>query len=618
MDYLPLQKYTFKKHIFLLYLLLMSFVASATYSGVYNKELENLIVVDPNKSLSIAQQNLFDTELRADTSGQLIAYYYISLSLSILSDNSIDNYIAKGLALAEKTNNIVFKIEFLGLRANQNELKGDYRAALADANQAMQYVSEINDDRLLAITLSTIAQIQLAIENYDSALKNIEDALAIFKANNDKVNISDTYNSLAIIYSVLGDYDSGIKYYQESERYDETKSPYNTASLYYNLAIAYVSKNEYDVAIEYYNKSMGQSEKVNDKNSLAFVQYGLAEVYLLQNKNIEAEEKLYPVFKIFKSTNDTLMVFNSYLMMSEIQISLKQHAESLMYLDLAGKLVKTLNTPSVKLSFLEKKLEYFEAEEMWKQALELKKQTSEIEKEIQENEKSKVVENIKIRFNAQFDKEEMAYLQQSISQEKRKGLYLSGLMLLIFLAIIMVYFLYRSQRKIKKTLFYLGIESELVQMPSRRETLKILKNYHKNSQLQQEPLAIIMIDLDHFKQLNDTYGFTKGNQVMIHFAKVAKNIMPANGFIGRLGGQEWLLILPNYNIDQINVLLKEIREMYNEPRLVSLPLDYVLHFSSGIMISESNCTDVVKVMKSVDEAMYQAKINGKNQDIMAN
>lgn len=60
-----------------------------------------------------------------------------------------------------------------------------------------------------------------------------------------------------------------------------------------------------------------------------------------------------------------------------------------------------------------------------------------------------------------------------------------------------------------------------------------------------------MVDLDYFKSINDNYGHETGNEILIYFAKTAKKIMPNIGEVGRIGGEEWLILLRTLDLDLI-------------------------------------------------------------------
>ncbi len=614
----------FQRSVLLLIALLgLSGPVLSDYSEPYDKDLEDLVLVDPNQAILIAKKNLLDAELSGNSKKQLESIYYIATIMNVLSDTeNLDKFIEKGLALAISVNNTRFKSEFIGFKAYQSELQGDYNPAIIDANKALRYAYETNDDRLIAESLALRGQMHLAIENYDLALKDIEEAIDYFKANDDKENISLSYNLLAILYSSLGEFDNAIKYYQESEIYDEVKSDYNQATLYYNMGALYASMKKYELAVEYYDKSRKLSIKTKDGYSIAFTNYGMAEVYILKNEINQAEISLSSVFPVFESNDDLLMLFNSNLLMAEIKTLKRDFTLALAYLDKALEQSKVLNTPSVYLFFIRQKVAYFVAQEQWEDAYKLVLKSNDIRLEVQEKDKNKLISELKIRFNAQFDQEKLELLQKqnklqqhSILQEKAKQKYLLGLIGLGLVLLLFTYVSYRNQRKIKRHLYSLSVTDHLTKVSNRRHIIRKLIEYQNKSIEQDFSFGIVMIDLDYFKKINDTYGHEVGNEVLIYFANCAKEVMSDIGEVGRIGGEEWLILLPNISFDIIRVKLNELRETYKSAISLKIPKDCILSFSSGVLLNSGQYESHEKMLSDVDIAMYKAKNKGREQDV---
>ncbi len=603
--------------------LILSYQCHANYSKDYDKELSDLITIDPNKTLALALDKLDQSQINGDVEKQLFSIYYILESLSILSETQqIDAYIKQGLELAKKNHNIRFESEFLSFQSYQYELKGNYNEAVISANKALHLSEEIDDDRIRAELLAGRGQVQLAIENYDLAMKDVENAIAVFKENDDNENLSLNYNLLAIIYYSMGDLDNALKYYQESQIYDEIKSPYNLATTYYNIGSVYASKEDYSQALDYFNKSTLLSKQNNDKASLAFANYGIAEVYLFQNKVRESEEVIKLTIEIFKDIEDELMLFNANLLMAELKTKNKLYSEALVYLDLAEIQKNSMDTPSTNLYFLFQKIDYYVAQKLWKEAYDLTILVSDAKNKLQEDELNKLVSELKVRFNAQFDQEKLELLtnknklqQEVIVQEKARQKYLWGLVILGFLIFTITYVAFINQRKIKKHMYQLSITDHLTRVSNRRHIVQQMKNLHQQSLTEMTSFGLVMIDLDYFKNINDSYGHDVGNEALIYFAKTVKTVIGGNGEIGRIGGEEWLLLFPNISIEEIRKYLNEIRDTFKASLSLKIPEDCVLSFSSGVIMCAGQYDNYEKMLSDVDNAMYSAKQKGREQDV---
>lgn len=140
-----------------------------------------------------------------------------------------------------------------------------------------------------------------------------------------------------------------------------------------------------------------------------------------------------------------------------------------------------------------------------------------------------------------------------------------------------------------------------------------------SSPLEYSFYAFTMIDLDHFKVINDTFGHAAGDAVLITFAKLLReNFQEEEYIVGRLGGDEFGIFAHFAGVDaheaslRIRVRLQKVR---NEFREVDLALgDYKLSFSSGTAFTEPWKANYEQLHKQADDLLYQSKRNGKDRD----
>jgi diguanylate cyclase (GGDEF)-like protein len=291
-------------------------------------------------------------------------------------------------------------------------------------------------------------------------------------------------------------------------------------------------------------------------------------------------------------------------------------------LELAREKCEILDTPSVYLSYYQQLITYYVAQDMWKEAYEHKTKLATIKSNVNTKNKENLTSELKIKFNAQFDHEKLELLQKQnslqknvIKQEQTKQNYLWMLLLLGLTLFIITFTAYLNQAKSKKRLYKLSTTDDLTNVANRRHIMKKLKKLHQLNLTENTPFLLVMIDLDYFKKINDTFGHEIGNEVLKHFAQSAKNVLQMNGDIGRIGGEEWLLLLPETDINQVRNVLQELREAYKNYCLLKIPEECVLSFSSGVLKCNGQYDSYEKMLTGVDAAMYQAKEKGREQDV---
>ena len=169
-------------------------------------------------------------------------------------------------------------------------------------------------------------------------------------------------------------------------------------------------------------------------------------------------------------------------------------------------------------------------------------------------------------------------------------------------------FLTKLNEDIKKRAFY----DSLTKLPNRAFIYEILEKELKKAKRNQSLFALFFIDMDNFKDINDTYGHLIGDAVLVEFAKRLQKSVRETDYIGRLGGDEFILVVSDVqNKEGINVLVRKIREHINQPFTVD---GHVLNISCSIGIScyPDDADEMSKLIENADIAMYAVKRKSKD------
>lgn len=135
----------------------------------------------------------------------------------------------------------------------------------------------------------------------------------------------------------------------------------------------------------------------------------------------------------------------------------------------------------------------------------------------------------------------------------------------------------------------------------------LIKMAHRHERM----VAVAMIDIDHFKVINDTYGHDIGDAVICETGQVLHSLLRNSDLLARYGGEEFCLLMENIQVDQIEHVAEKIRSSIEE---YSMQVDEAtLKFTISIGIYYSDSTTLETMMKRADENLYNAKHNGRNQ-----
>ncbi|UVE17228.1 PleD family two-component system response regulator [Pseudomonas sp. LS44] len=156
------------------------------------------------------------------------------------------------------------------------------------------------------------------------------------------------------------------------------------------------------------------------------------------------------------------------------------------------------------------------------------------------------------------------------------------------------------------------VRDSLTGLYNHTHTLQLLEDATSRSRRDGKPLSFAMLDIDHFKKVNDSYGHPMGDRVIKSLALFLKQRLRKTDQIGRYGGEEFAVVLPDTDATGAARLLDEIRRRFAEIHYPAHPADLSCTFSCGIA-ERVDGVDGAALAKRADEALYAAKHGGRNR-----
>ncbi|MEM9330639.1 MAG: sensor domain-containing diguanylate cyclase [Pseudomonadota bacterium] len=126
-----------------------------------------------------------------------------------------------------------------------------------------------------------------------------------------------------------------------------------------------------------------------------------------------------------------------------------------------------------------------------------------------------------------------------------------------------------------------------------------------------------IMDLDHFKSINDTFGHAVGDEVIKELVNVVRSNTRRSDIIGRFGGEEFVLLLPDSGEKEAEIVIERIRNVFAETELPSLK-GKKCSVSLGFTLRRKGEVSIDKILERADKALYEAKRNGRNQSVFHN
>jgi diguanylate cyclase (GGDEF)-like protein len=159
---------------------------------------------------------------------------------------------------------------------------------------------------------------------------------------------------------------------------------------------------------------------------------------------------------------------------------------------------------------------------------------------------------------------------------------------------------------------------DLTGIENRRAGMARLEDEIANSVRTGQPLGVLLLDLDHFKAVNDTYGHRTGDRVLSHVTRVCRTALRPADLLARYGGEELIAILPNADADAVSTVAERLRQSVAETAVPRPDGDAVAITVTigGISWNPIVATDADALMTSADVALYAGKADGRNRSII--
>jgi diguanylate cyclase (GGDEF)-like protein len=489
--------------------------------------------------------------------------------------------------------------------------------------QAEKNAKESENRKLLAESYGFIASTLSANFNDSEALKYYHKAYLIVKDLDEGLEMAYLKIQMSNSYSYIFDNEKAIELANEAINYFN-KNEYYYDELYAQNTLAnnYMRMKEYDEAIIRYQKIIELSSKV-EKESLIEVAYiGLTRAHHKKKQNDKARHYFNLYQQVPPSSDSPFSIIGNLMLSTEIAIAEKNIPLAQSNILEIESILLTLDKEGIlgwQISLLDLKTDIAVFNQDYKGAYQLQKETRELSKSYQSIKREKARSKYKVMFDTdqallknqllERDKQlDKVALENSAKQNKLQTLLTFVISLL---ALGLLFFIHR-QRKNSKMLNKLANTDMLTELANRRYTFIYAEAMLAQAKKNKENFSAIIFDVDHFKKINDTYGHSGGDIALKEIALITNEYVRSNDILGRIGGEEFLVILPNTSSKQAYEIAERIRKAIEIKDIMLNDTVVNISASFGISNLEENQQNFNQIFHEADVALYKAKNSGRN------
>lgn len=158
----------------------------------------------------------------------------------------------------------------------------------------------------------------------------------------------------------------------------------------------------------------------------------------------------------------------------------------------------------------------------------------------------------------------------------------------------------------------------MTELHNRRHFTTLADAEWQRFQRYQRPLSMLMFDIDHFKFINDKLGHDAGDRAIVHLADLAREDKRPTDILARVGGDEFVMLLPETDVAQASVVAERLRQKVAATPAGQPGAEMKMTISIGVADATLSMPGIHALLKQADEALYRAKFLGRNKVSLAN
>jgi diguanylate cyclase (GGDEF)-like protein len=560
---------------------------------------------------ALARQPNADLEIRARL---LLCDYY-----SERDESAAQEQISRAIALLPHAQRQGLRAGVLTCQGDLHETAGDNTQAKALYEQAVAVATAARDDEMLAGALFSHGYLQGVQGQFAAGLADLRRAQALYEEKNMPQHAATALNAIAILYNRMGDNAQAVHIYTRALKAQrEAGLRREVAVTLYNLGRAYEALQQWESARGAYAESLEIQHEIGYARGEAFALRGLAVVANATGDPRKALDTLRRAESLLGQTTDARLGAHIQLVRGVALHRLGRLQDSLTALAAAQKTFQQADAAG-DLGATYAELAHVQAAlGNWRAAYEMQTRYEQNTRQLLSNQLDQRFATLKVEFDTATQAKENALLirenqanQKALVQARRAHQLQAVAIALTVLLAALLATLAIHQRRSTLRMRTLAMTDELTGVPNRRDVLRRLEELLQRPG--EPPCSVLIIDIDHFKSINDHHGHPVGEEVLKFIARELRTAVREPAFFGRLGGEEFLIVLPDTPLDNGRAAAERFRDqIMNIDTTRWFPARRRITASIGVSIpGPGACTSSDMLMRS-DGALYAAKRAGRN------
>jgi diguanylate cyclase (GGDEF)-like protein len=571
--------------------------------------------IDPEASRRDAEAALVALSKQPNVDLEIRARLMLCDYLSERDRAGAEEQVARASALLPRAQRAGLRAGVLDCRGTVFETAGDNVTARELYEQAVTVASAAKDDEMLAGALFSRGYLLGVQGQYASGLADLKRAQTLYEQIDLPHHSLTALNGIAILYNRMGDYA------QARDMYSRALLAQRTAGLrreqvvtLHNLGRAHENLQEWPQAKAAFSESAAISRELNYLRGEAYALRGVAAVANAEGDPQSALATLDRAVLLQRETPDARLFAQIQLARGIALHKLRHLSDSAAALDDALKVFEAAQSlHELRQTYAARAALYADLGD-WRAAYLNLAKSKETSERLLQNQLDQRFATLKVEFDTAAKEQENTLLtrenvanQKALEQERRARALQSAVIILTVILAAMLATLAIHQWRTTRRMRRLAMTDELTGVPNRRSVLKRLEPLLRSD----AACAMLIIDIDHFKSINDQFGHPEGDEALKLVAACLREQVIEPAFIGRLGGEEFVVVVPGADLLAAKDLAERFRIQVMTIDTRRWLADRKITVSTGVTVSSARDT-ASAMLKRADAALYEAKRAGRN------
>lgn len=552
-----------------------------------------LRAVNPHRALSLSEEAAGLARALTDQSGLAASLCLVGVCASLLSRHQeAREALKEGLALSRRQRDLGTEARCLHYIGVVHYYLAEHAEAIENVMAALQIRENQQDWEGLGTGFNMLGNIQFCLSDYGQALDWYQRSLEAREQAGDQIGIAMSLGNIGNVYSTRGDFAEALSFHQRS--LDQSVRIGNTASVVCtlcNLGGDHVDMGRYEEAIEACRRSVALGETLEDWKQVSVALTNMGYALGKTGRQAEALEYFARALDLARSLQDQDVAVEILLYAGLTHAGLGELVEARVRLAEAAVLAASLGARGTALQAAEGLSEVCKRQGDYAAALGHYETFRRLEKEVFSEEAADRAKALVVKMEVEHHRHEAEALAKINTA---------------------LQFSNTALQKANARLEALATTDHLTGLPNHRTLVAALDAETARARREGGPCALLFLDIDHFKSVNDTHGHSVGDAVLAEFAACVRACLREDDILGRWGGEEFLVLLPGRDAEEALWIGERVRAAVADHRLAAKE-GLSMTCSIGAVACPPQEAVRHSLVEAADQALYAAKRLGRNQ-----